>query len=146
MCSSDLLNMSKGVPPISKYMTPMPHSIEPHESLEVAKKRMDENNFRHLPVLSGGKVAGLLSERDVSLLATFKGVDMRHSKVSDAMMFDPFCADPSDLVDDVCAHMAENKIGSALIVQKSNGKLVGIFTYIDALRCLAELFETRLKK
>jgi CBS domain-containing protein len=41
--------------------------------------------------------------------------------------------------------MAETKIGSALIVQ-DNGTLVGIFTYIDALRVLSEIFATRLKK
>ena len=138
--------MSKNIPPISKYMTAMPHSIEPNETLEAAKKRMDEHRIRHLPVLSGGKVVGILTERDVNLLATFKGVDLRHSKVDDAMIYDPYCVDPGDYVDTVCAYMAENKIGSVLVQQKTNGKLVGIFTYVDALRCLAELFETRLKK
>jgi CBS domain-containing protein len=42
-------------------------------------------------------------------------------------------------------NMAENKIGSILVAQE-NGTLVGIFTEIDAVRTLAEVFSTRLKK
>ncbi len=137
--------MSKTIPQISKYMTPMPHSIEPHQTLTLAKKKMAEYNIRHLPVLSGGHVIGLLSERDLNLLGTFKGVDMAKSVVQDAMTFEPYCVGPDSLLSDVTSQMAEKKLGSALVVQ-DNGKLVGIFTYVDAYNCLAELFETRLKK
>ena len=137
--------MSKPIPPISKYMTAMPHSIEPHQTLEAAKKKMSSLGVRHLPVLSATHVVGILTERDIDLLSAFKDVNMAEAKVEDAMLSNPYSVDPHATVDAVAAHMAENRIGSALVVQ-DNGKLVGIFTYVDALRCLAELFETRLKK
>ncbi len=137
--------MSKTIPPISKYMTAMPHSIEPHQPLESAKKKMLELGIRHLPVLSGNVIVGLLTERDVNLLATFSDVNFHKACVADAMLPEPYCVDPETRIDDVAKEMADNRYGSVLVVQ-GNGKLVGIFTYIDALRCLAELFDTRLKK
>jgi CBS domain-containing protein len=39
--------------------------------------------------------------------------------------------------------MAAHKYGSALVVD--NHKLVGIFTWVDALSAMHELLETRLK-
>jgi acetoin utilization protein AcuB len=136
--------MSKTIPSIKKYMTPMPHTIGPDQSIAFAKKTMRDLNVRHLPVRSGGKLIGILSERDIDLLASFKDIDLDHAQVKDAMTFDPYVANPDTLLDEVCIRMAEKKIGSALIAQ-DNGTLVGIFTYIDALRAISELFFTRLK-
>ena len=137
--------MTKAIPTVAKYMTLLPHTIGPQLSLSLARKRFDEHKIRHLPVLSGGKIVGLLSERDMNLLATFKGVDMEASKVSDAMVSDPYVVTPDAPLTTVVAEMAERKLGSAIVVE-TNGTLVGIFTYIDALRTLAEVFDHRLKK
>jgi len=126
-------------------MTSMPLSIEPNQSLAEAKKKMHEVHARHLPVRSAGKVVGLLSDRDIGLLASFAQLDLNTMKVSDAMMLDPYCVHPDVPVDTVCAEMAEKRYGSALVVQE-NDRLVGIFTYTDALRALSEVFGTRLKK
>jgi acetoin utilization protein AcuB len=136
--------MSKAVPRVSKFMTAMPHTIEPSQPLSMAQKKFRELGCRHLPVRHGGEVVGLLSERDINMLATFSGVDMKTAQVKDAMATDVFKVDPDTSVDQVAVTMAENKYGSALVVQP-NGTLVGIFTVVDALRALAEVFETRLK-
>jgi len=137
--------MSKVIPQISKYMTAMPHTIGVEQSLKVAKDLMQKHGIRHLPVKSGGKLVGLVTERDINLLASFAEVDFSHSTVKDAMSTDLFEVEPDTTVDLVAAEMAEKRIGSALIVQ-SNGTLVGIFTAIDALQCLAHEFAGRLKK
>ena len=136
--------MSKGIPPVSKYMTTMPHTIEPTQALSDAKAWMMSHGVRHLPVRSGGEVVGLLSERDLTFLATFKDIDLKKAKVKDAMTLDVFKVLPETLVTEVVAGMAESKYGSALVCQ-ANGTLVGIFTTIDALRAFSEIFETRLK-
>ena len=137
--------MSKSIPQVQKYMTAMPHTIGADQPLSAARKTLNKLGVRHLPVLDGGRITGLLSDRDINLLATFGGVDLNKALVSDAMVEDPFIVTPATPLTDVVAEMAEKKLGSALIVQQ-NGTLVGIFTYVDALRTLAEVFETRLKK
>lgn len=137
--------MSKIVPTVSKYMTPMPYTIESEDSLAKASDLMKEYKIRHLPVRSGSKTIGLLSFQDVNLLSSFSSVDLYHTKVESAMARNPYCVSPETPLDLVASHMAEQRIGSALVIQE-NGTLVGIFTDTDALRALAEVFQTRLRK
>lgn len=137
--------MSKTIPVISKYMTPMPHTIGSDQTIAFAKKTLSELRVRHLPVKSGGELIGVLSQRDIDLLTSFKDVQADRALVKDAMVYDPYIVGPDAPLDQVCSRMAEEKIGSALVVQQ-NGTLVGIFTYVDALRALSELLVTFFKK
>ena len=137
--------MSKGVPSISKYMTAMPHIIDSKQSLAQASALMKEHKIRHLPVQSASKTVGLLSLQDINLLASFASVNLQTTQVESAMSARPYCVTPDAALDEVASHMAEHRIGSALVVQE-NGTLVGIFTDTDALRTLADVFQNRLKK
>ena len=51
--------------PASKWMTPDPETAEPDLDSEDAADIMLTQGFRHLPVLDGSKVAGIVSLRDV---------------------------------------------------------------------------------
>ena len=135
--------MTKSIPKIKKFMTTTPHTIGADQTLEHAKKLMLELSIRHLPVLIGGSVVGIISERDISFLQSFKDIDLKHEKVEQAMTLEPVMVDADSLLDVVCCEMAEKKIGSVLV--RDNHKLVGIFTWIDALRAMDELLQTRLK-
>ncbi len=137
--------MTKAIPSISKFMTPMPYTIESHETLARSLELMKEHKIRHLPVRAQGRITGLISLQDVNLLASYAAVDLTTTKALDAMARNPYCVSPEASLDLVASHMAEHRIGSALVVQE-NGTLVGIFTDTDALRALAEVFQTRLKK
>ena len=44
--------------PVREFMTEAPHGIEPHETLSVARRRMQDLKIRHLPVRAGGRVVG----------------------------------------------------------------------------------------
>lgn len=137
--------MTKAIPLVSKYMTPMPYTIDSQESLQKAAELMKEYKIRHLPVKKAGKISGLLSLQDINLLASYAAVDLHTTLAENAMTLHPYCVSPETGLDHVAIHMAEHRIGSALVVQE-NGTLVGIFTDTDALWALAEVFQTRLKK
>ncbi len=49
--------------PISKVMTPNPITLDGSEDISVAIKLMSEKKIRHLPVMEGEKLAGLISYR-----------------------------------------------------------------------------------
>lgn len=119
-------------------MTKVPHSIEPHSSVDQAKKRMYELKVTHMPVLSGGKIIGLLSERDILYLKGLESVDLRDVKVCDAMIEEPVVVDQHNPLTEVCALMVERRVGSVLVQDKQE-KLVGIFTDVDALKELATI-------
>ncbi|MCO5143343.1 MAG: CBS domain-containing protein [Oligoflexia bacterium] len=132
----------KQVPKIEKYMTPMPHSINSEVDLNAAKNIMREYGIRHLPVQKGGKLVGVLTDRDLKLASTFDKVG--NFTVEDAMTPDPFTVDPAAPLNEVVRDMAEKKFGCAVITQ-TNGKVVGIFTATDGLRSLGEILEQNYK-
>ncbi|MGZ3725919.1 MAG: CBS domain-containing protein [Pseudobdellovibrio sp.] len=133
----------KAIPHIQKYMTYVPKSIGFDQSIAQASEFMRKLHLRHLPVLKGGKLVGILTDRDINLLLSFKDVDAEKTTVEEAYTPHPYMTSPEAPLNEVVAHMAEKKYGCALIVD--NGKLVGIFTETDAYKALSELLETRLK-
>ena len=135
--------MSKSIPTIQKYMTTSPYSIGKDQTVAAADKIMKENKIRHLPVQEDNKLIGIISERDVKFLQSFKDVDPTKVTIDSMYVDEVFTVEPDALLNEVCDVMAENKYGCTLIT--SNGKLVGIFTWVDALRAMSELLNTRLK-
>jgi acetoin utilization protein AcuB len=122
---------------ISHYMTRDPRVIGPGESLRRAAQVMRAAKIRNLPVVDDGVLVGLLGERDVAL-AEASGRDVDALTVSEAMTVEPLIV-PSDApLTSVARLMAERKSSSAVVVEE--GRLVGVFSVIDALRALADLF------
>jgi acetoin utilization protein AcuB len=129
--------MGKAIPRIDAYMTASPHSIGRDQPLTIAHHRMREHRIRHLPVLDGGALVGVLTERDVALVTSMKEVDPALATVEDAMAADVYAVPPEAPLDEVARAMAEHRYGSAVVV--SRDKVVGVFTTVDACRALAAL-------
>jgi len=120
-------------------MTPAPHTIERNRSLAAARKVMMDLHVRHLPVLDGGRIVGLLSERDLLLVESLPGVNPTAVRVEEAMVQDVFTVEPETPIGEVVATMIERKLGSTVICEGE--RVVGVFTTIDALQALHELLE-----
>ncbi len=136
--------MSKPIPTISKYMTTVPRTIDSEASLMTATRLMREGGFRHLPVVEGERLLGVVTERDIRLVESFDNIDAAKTTVGEAMTEAPYAVAPETPLDEVVSTMAEHKYGSAVVVQ--NGKVVGVFTTVDACRALSDLLSTRLRK
>ena len=136
--------MTKPIPRIARYMSTTPHTIGQEQTLAVAHKLMRENRVRHLPVLEGGRLVGMISDRDLALIETLRDVDATKVTVEEAMTQAPYTVSPDASLDEVVATMAEHRYGSAIVMD--NGKVVGVFTTVDALVALSELLQTRLAK
>ena len=136
--------MTKAIPTVQKFMTTTPHSIGTDQTLAHAHSVMQEHKIRHLPVLVGGKLVGMLTERDLRLVESLKDVDPKVVKVEDAMSTNVYAVGPDAPLDEVVRDMAEHKYGSVVVLQ--NNKVVGIFTTVDACRALHDLLHGRLAK
>ena len=134
--------MSKSEPTVQKYMTTTPISIEAKESMSSASSLMEKQGIRHLPVVNKGELVGLISDRDIKMASAIEGVDPDSVPVLDACQEKVYQVDPNVLLSDVALTMAQKHYGSALVV--SNGKLVGIFTTVDACRALHDILKTRV--
>jgi len=134
--------MSKSIPLIQKYMTTTPLSVGREQTLSMAQGLMTGHKIRHLPVMSGGQLVGILSDRDLKLAMSLRGVDPELCKVGEIANEEAFLVRPDSKLDEVVELMAEKKIGSVLVVD--HHRLVGIFTTTDALRAFGDLLQTRL--
>jgi len=136
--------MSKPIPPISKYMTTTPRTADGGISLAEAAKLMAETGIRHLPVMDGERLIGIITDRDISFVESFSDVDPTTLTIDGAMTEKPYTVSPDMPLDEVVATMAEMKYGSAVVMQ--NQHVVGVFTTVDACRALSELLTSRLRK
>ncbi|AGP42218.1 hypothetical protein SCE1572_51580 [Sorangium cellulosum So0157-2] len=122
-------------------MTKSPQSIGLAQNLAHAHKLMREHRIRHLPVLDGGILVGVISERDLHLIETLRDVDPEKVTVEEAMTPAVYTISPDAPLDEVSREMAEHKYGSAIVLDR--GKVVGVFTMTDGMRALAHLLEAR---
>jgi acetoin utilization protein AcuB len=125
------------IPPISRYMTRQPWTIERSATLTAAHQLMRRHAIRHLPVMDAGKLVGIVSERDLHLIETLPDSDPDDVTVDDAMTETIYIAAPTDDVSEVVDRMAAGKLGSAVVMQDQS--VEGIFTSIDALQVLSHV-------
>jgi CBS domain-containing protein len=119
---------------ISEVMRPGAFTITDTESLGVAQSAMTRAHIRHLPVLRGDRLVGILSERDVLAARALAADESRlwwSMPVAEAMQPAPQTARPDDPLTEVAGRMALAKIGAMPIVER--GKLLGIATVTDVL-------------
>jgi acetoin utilization protein AcuB len=124
---------------IRAVMTESPVTIAADQPIADAHRMMREHAIRHLPVLAGRKLVGLVSMRDLHFIETLKDIDPGSVAVSEAMTPEPYAISPRAHLDAVAREMMQRKIGSAVVVDR--GKVVGVFTTVDALRVLAGMLE-----
>ena len=113
-------------PTIERFMTPAPHTIGFRETLATAHRLMGEHGIRHLPVLESGRLVGIVSQRDLHLIETLRGVNPEEVEVSEAMTPSPYTVSPRASLRRVAAEMALHKYGSAVVLEKA--RVVGVFT------------------
>jgi acetoin utilization protein AcuB len=131
--------MAKRNSKMQEWMTPSPHSIGAEQTLARASSVMRDNAIRHLPVLHGGKLVGIITDRDVHFVETMKDVNPNLITVSDAMTSSVYAVSPDAPLDEVAREMATHKYGSAVVMR--GPLVVGIFTTVDACNALASLLK-----
>lgn len=125
-----------------------PVTLSPADRAVDALACMARGNFRHVPIVDGGKILGAVSRGD------FKGMefeqfswDRLHQRTgitADRCIADacaeqkPLVVDMSDSVQTACAAMLKCTCGSVLATDKKTDTLRGIFTGRDALHWLAQ--------
>jgi acetoin utilization protein AcuB len=121
-------------------MTRAVHTIGTKSPLSEAHRLMNDHAIRHLPVLEGGRLVGVVSMRDLHLIETLKGVDPQEVSVEEAMAQEAYTVPPGTGLTEVARTMALHKYGSAVVAR--DGRVEGIFTTIDALRALDTLLSS----
>lgn len=118
---------------IRDIMRPGPITIHASDTLGSAQRVMARGRIRHLPVLAGDKLVGMLSARDI-LAARARNdgeVDWWKIPLDSAMSTPVHFAGPDDSLTEIAGRMALEKIGAMPVVER--GKLLGLVTVTDVL-------------
>lgn len=120
-------------------MTTSPICVTIRTRLGEAIEVMHENDIRHLPVLDGERLVGILSDRDLRALWD-PALDVRvgdgrvyDRRVSDFMSSDLITIAEEDDIDTVIDTFLDHKVGAVPVVD-ADGTLAGIISYLDILQ------------
>lgn len=106
-------------------------SVLPEDTLAMAAKMMNWSDTRHLPVVSNGKVVGVLTEKDILKYRAETGGLGGFDPVERFMSKPPQVISPQGDVADAAAVMVARRIGCLPVV--ADGELVGMLTRTDIL-------------
>src|ERR1019366_2926004 len=114
-------------------------AISADTMLQDAYRTMQERGIRHLPVVEGEKLVGVITDRDLRLATSALAPSPfpPGSRVSEVMTLEPLTADASDPVEDAARTMRERKIGCLPILD--DGRVIGIVTGLDLLDALIRM-------
>ena len=131
------------MPPVSAAMTPFPYHVQADDPISEVERLMEEHRIRHVPVQDGGRVVGIISQRDLHHLVNpaLPRRDHQRIRARDILVPDPYLVEMTAPLDEVLAEMARRQIGSAIVVRHE--RLAGILSVTDVCRVLAEILRHR---
>ncbi|MEH6535756.1 MAG: CBS domain-containing protein [Psychroserpens sp.] len=134
--------------PISAIMTTNVITLNLNDNLELAESLFKKNNIRHIPVVNGEEIIGMLSYTDLLRISFADAID-EHEQDVDTVVYNMFTIEQvmaknlisvnSNSTIKEVAEILSKKEFHALPVVDSN-KLVGIVTTTDLINFLIEQF------
>jgi acetoin utilization protein AcuB len=117
-------------------------TVEPEASAAQAWGLCRERNIRHLPVVEGGKLVGIVSDRDLRDLSPPRDTPDQENtlgwvRIRDVMSAEVVTAHPLDTIEHAARVIYEHRFNCLPVV--ADGGLVGIITSSDLVRTLVEL-------
>ncbi len=115
---------------IADIMTRSVAVAQRDETLQAAARRMREMDVGALPVVDGKALAGMVTDRDITVRGVAEGMIPQESLVSDVMTDKVLWCRDTDTVASVLAEMGEAKV-RRLAVLDANDEIVGIVALGD---------------
>jgi nucleotide-binding universal stress UspA family protein len=117
---------------VARWMSSSPVVATPGEKLSTVQARMHEGNFRCAPVLDNGRLAGIVTDRDIR--GNMGRLDEVEAKY--AMTENPVTVEPTTPLHAAARILFERKIDALPVLE--DGQLVGVLTGSDILRAFLE--------
>lgn len=127
----------------AEVMTPSPTCCSPQHTAIEAAELMQREDVGLVPVTSenGGKLIGVITDRDIVLKVVAEGRDPRSTVVTDVMSTDLVTCLPQETVETVMELMATRQVRRIPIVDR-DGSIVGIVAQADIATRIANPQET----
>jgi acetoin utilization protein AcuB len=125
---------------LATAMTPFPYAVPLDASIDEAERLIAEHDIHHLPVKDNHDIVGIVTSRDLAD-ARSKKRRQRELLIDDICVKDVYIVDLREPLPNVVSTMAEKHISSAIVTRQ--GRLAGVFTWVDACHCLATLLSAK---
>ena len=119
-------------------------TVSAGDTLSTVEDIMTLGGVRHMPVVRAGTLVGVVSERDLlrASLSNLTGFGQEERRaflnvveITRVMSAPPIVISPDAEIEDAARLLAEQRIGCLPVIEE--GKLVGLVTETDVLRCIA---------
>lgn len=115
---------------VKDVMTKNCQWIAPQTSCADAAKQMRDEDIGFLPVGENDKIAGIVTDRDITVRCTAEGKDPGQTQVKSIMTKKTFyCYDDQDL-EEVCANLGDIQVRRLIVIDR-NKRLVGALSIGD---------------
>ena len=118
---------------ITEVMTSNPRSCETSSTIAEAAKLLKSEDVGSLPILEGGRLVGMLTDRDITLRVVAEGKDPRSTTVGEIASKDVVTLDPQQDLDEALRLMAKHQVRRLPVVEE-DGRLVGIVAQADVAK------------
>ena len=123
--------------PVEEFTSPNLVTAKVNTPIRELQELMRVNEVRHLPILRGDDIVGIISDRDLKLVLSLDDWQRSQLIASDIMIEDPITVDAGTSIEEVAFEMSKRKIGSVIVTDQN--EIQGIFTVTDALNALIEI-------
>ena len=135
---------------VKMWMTRDPIVAAPALSIKTAWRLLQERRIRHLPVVEGGKLVGIVTDRDLRRVLPSPATSLEIHElnylldkitVAEVMTKDVITTTPFALIPDVARTLLRNRIGALPVLE--GGTLVGVISQTDVLEALTSAVEAQ---
>lgn len=117
---------------VHNVMTCDVHTCRPETDLSMAAMQMWNGDFGALPVLAdGGKVVGMITDRDICMAAATKHRDPATIRVDEVITGEVYGSSPDTDIHQALKIMQKRQVRRLPIMSAEDGKLVGILSMSD---------------
>jgi CBS domain-containing protein len=117
---------------VRALMTTEPVTVAPGATLGEVATLMKQQDCGAIPVVEGGRLVGIVTDRDIVIRGVAAGTDPKTQRVSTVMSADPVTVGPDDDVSDAEQVMADRQIRRLPVVE--GDRLVGIIVTAQIAR------------
>jgi CBS domain-containing protein len=118
---------------IREAMTTQPKSVESSTSAVDAARLMEAENVGSVPVVEGGRLVGMITDRDIAIRVVGGGKVPQSTTVGEIASRELVTVDPQQDLDEALRLMAQHQVRRLPVVEE-DGRLVGIVAQADVAR------------
>lgn len=117
---------------VRDVMTADPKTVTPETSVVEAARLMTSEDVGPLPVVEGGELVGIVTDRDLVVRVLAEGRDPESTLVGDVYSGRPVTVSPDDRVDRALALLGQHQVRRLPVAE--GGRIVGIVAQADLAR------------